>query len=341
MSPANYLPPGLTISDPGGSPPRLTVIIPVHNAAPWLRTCLDSLIAPSRPVDEIITVNDGSTDESPAILREYAARLPHLIKILELGGAGASGARNAGLDAATGDWVAFVDADDWVEPQAYEKMLALALAENLDMALANGRYHFEGRMPDHLIYTDPPLTGVRRGGEWLAHKLENGSFLHMVWMHLYRRVFIESHHLRFTPGITYEDVIWSTQALALAERVDYINEPFFVYRKCPRRLAPDQRDRQLDHIIHSSKVNARTLENIAKTVDDPRLARMIRWQLVDGGLSIFHRAEQINDRRQRRLAWRQTWEDGTLALLWRNATNMKQRRKLIHRAVRAIAAKWG
>ena len=330
-------------SSPSGRPveksPRLTVIVPVHNAAPWLKTCLDSLIAQSRPIDEIIAIDDGSTDDTAGILQEYAERLPQL-KILKRGGVGASGARNAGLDAATGDWVAFVDADDWVEPAAYEKMLALALAENLDMALANGRYHFEGRMPDHLIYTDPPLTGVRRGGEWLAHKLENGSFLHMVWLHLYRRAFIESHHLRFTPGITYEDVIWSTQALALAQRVDYIDEPFFVYRKLPRRLAPERRDRQLEHIIHSSKINARTLEGIAQTVDDARLARMIRWQLVDGGLSIFHRAGQISDRRQRRLAWRQTWEDGTLALLWRNAVDMRQRRKLIHRAARALAARW-
>ena len=305
MNPSNPPAPNRTAPSSTENGQRLTIIIPVYNAAPWLRTCLDSLIAQSQPIDEIIAVNDGSTDDSLRILQEYAERLPCL-RILELGGGGASGARNAGLDAATGDWVAFVDNDDWVEPMAYEKMLALALAGNLDMALANGRYHFEGRMPDRLIYTDPPLTDVRRGGEWLAHKLENGSLVHMVWMHLYRRTFIESHHLRFTPGITYEDFIWTTQALVLAERVEYIDEPFFVYRKLIRQMTPEKRDKHLDYVIHSYKINAKTLANIAQTVEDPRLAQLIRWKLVDDGLSIFHRIKQISHRQQRRLAWHQT-----------------------------------
>jgi len=318
---------------------RLTVIIPVHNAAPWLRVCLDSLLAQSRPIDEIIAVDDASTDASQKILAEYARICPQL-KILQSNGVGASGARNAGLDAATGDWLAFVDADDWVEPQAYEQMLALAQTHKLDMALANGRYHFEGRIPDHLIYRDPPITGVRTGGDWLAHKLENGTFLHMVWLHLYRREFVETNGLRFTLGITYEDVIWSTRALVLAQRVAYLDDPYFVYRKLPRRLEPELRDRQLAHIIDSSKVNARTLESIAKTVTDSRLARLIRWQLVDGGLSIFHRTEHIANHQQRRDAWRQTWDDGTLALLWRNAVNLRQRKKLVGRALRALVAKW-
>lgn len=318
---------------------RLTVIVPVHNAAPWLHTCIDSLLAQTRRIDEIIAIDDGSTDSSSAILADYAQNHSHL-KILTLDGAGASVARNTGLDAATGDWLAFVDADDWVEPQAYERMLNLALENGLDIALANGRYHFEGMQPDHLIYRDPPLLGTRSGGDWFAHKLENGTFLHMVWLHLYRREFVESNNLRFTPGITYEDVIWSTRALVLAQRVSYLDDPFFVYRKVSRRPDAGALDTKLVHIIESSKTNARELERIARGVSDPRLAHLIRWQLVDGGLSIFHRANQFSNRRQQRSAWRATWDDDTLGLLWRNAVNFRQRKKLVGRAVRALVAGW-
>jgi heptose III glucuronosyltransferase len=317
---------------------RLSVIIPVHNAAPWLAQCLDSLLAQRRAVDEIIAVDDASTDESPAILAEYARCHPQF-RLLQSGGCGASVARNTGLDAASGDWIGFVDADDWLEPDAYAQMLALGEAETLDMVLINGRYDYAGCPPDHRIYSDPPLSGVRSGGDWLAYKLENRSMLHMVWLHLYRREFIERHHLRFVPGITFEDVIWSTRALVLATRVDYIDTPFFYYRKLPRRLEPVANDRKMLHIIASSKVNARTLAEIASNVSDPRLAGLIRWQLVDGGFAIFHRANQIVDRKVRNEAWWLALTDGTISLLWRHAGNLRQRKKLVARALRAVLLK--
>lgn len=314
---------------------RLSIIIPVHNAGPWLAQCLDSLLPQMSVIKEIIAVDDGSTDDSPQILAAYAVRHPQ-IHLLRTCGGGASVARNAGLEVASGEWIGFVDADDWVEPGTYAHMLALGEAERLDIVLANGRYQYEGCPSDHRIYNDPPLTGVRSGGDWLAHKLENRSMLHMVWLHLYRRSFLVAHALRFVPGITYEDVIWTTRVLVLAGRVDYIDTPFFNYRKLPRRLDPAANDRKMLHIISSSKINAMTLAEIAAGIDDPRLASLLRWQLVDGGLSIFHRADQIVDPGLRRQTWRQLWDDGTIAHLWRHSVNLSQRKKLARRAVRAI-----
>lgn len=317
----------------------LSIIIPVHNAGPWLSQCLDSLLAQISVIREIVAVDDGSTDDSPAILASYAAQYPQF-RLLKTGGGGASVARNAGLEVATGEWIGFVDADDWVEPDAYSRMLALGDAEQLDIVLVNGRYQYEGCPPDHRIYSDPALTGVRSGGDWLAYKLENRSMLHMVWLHIYRRSFLAAHNLRFLPGITYEDVIWTTRVLALAKRVDYIDVPFFNYRKLPRRLEPAANDRKMLHIISSSKVNARTLAEIAAGLDDARLARLLRWQLVDGGLSMFHRADQILDPVQRRKAWRTLWGDGTIGHLWQHAVNLSQRKKIARRALRAIFAGW-
>lgn len=315
----------------------LSIVIPVHNAGPWLAQCLDSLLVQISVIKEIIAVDDGSTDESPEILAAYAAH-HHQFRLLRTNGGGASVARNAGLEVASGEWVSFVDADDWVDPGAYAHMLALGEAEQLDIVLVNGRYQYEGCPPDHRIYSDPPLSGVRSGGAWLAHKLENRSMLHMIWLHLYRRHFLVAHGLRFVPGITYEDVIWTTRVLTLAERVNYIDTPFFNYRKLPRRLDPTANDRKMLHIIASSKINATTLAEIAANIDDSRLANLLRWQLVDGGLSMFHRADQIVDPVLRRKAWQQLWDDGTIAHPWRHAVNLSQRKKTARRALRAIFA---
>jgi len=129
---------------------RLSVIVPVHNAAQYLQACLESLAAQTRPIDEILFIDDGSTDDSAAIIERHARAHP-AVRLLRGAKRGAAAARNTGLEHASGDWIAFADADDWVEPQMYERLLALAQRHDLDMALCNGRYHYEGRQPDRPI----------------------------------------------------------------------------------------------------------------------------------------------------------------------------------------------
>ena len=104
-------------------PLRLSIIVPVYNAAGWLRTCLQSLTHQTLQDLEIICVDDGSTDASLAVLQEHAAKDTR-IKVIHQANAGVSVARNRGLDAATGEYVTFVDADDWVEKSTYEIALS-------------------------------------------------------------------------------------------------------------------------------------------------------------------------------------------------------------------------
>jgi heptose III glucuronosyltransferase len=319
------------------SRPRLSVIVPVRNAEPYLSACLESLAAQTRPIDEVLLIDDGSTDGSGETLRRYCARHPNFV-IIPGPRRDAAAARNAGLEQATGEWLGFADADDWLEPQMYARMLELATRQDLDIALCNARYHFEGREPDRPLYRSAP-AGPLSGANWLTLKLESREFLHAVWNHLYRRSFIEDHRLRFPEGLHHEDVTWTTRALVLARRVAYDDAQLYVYRRQPRHFSPEALQKRLLHVIDGAKKDAKILAEIASSSADPRLAKALRWQLVDGGLSVFHKIRQLSPRSARRAQMRAALSEGYFGLLWRNATELRQRRKIASRFVRALLAR--
>lgn len=319
------------------SAPLLSVVMPVYNVAPYLPACLDSLAAQTLAPDEIIAVDDGSTDGCPGILAEYAGRMPNL-RIIRQANGGLSAARNTGLDAARGKWLAFIDSDDFVAPDMYERLVTMAETDDLDMAITNAEYHFEGRQSDCPIYTDltPPLA-VATGADWLRQRLSMGQFLHMVWMHLYRRDFVEAHRFRFVPRMIHEDVIWSTRVLLAAHRVRYDPIPAYRYRIPIRRFTPEQKVARIQAILDSSIVNASTLADIVRDVTDGALKPLLQAQLVDGAFSIFHKADQLpTAMRRRRLEALRT--AGFFRLLWANAQGFRQRRRIVRQWLRSFSA---
>ena len=113
---------------------EISVIIPVYNIQQHLRECLDSVLGQSYPHLQVICVDDGSTDESPAILAQYAQK-DNRVQVIRQQNAGPGAARNTGLEAATGEYVIFLDSDDWFEPDFLEKMVDTAVREGADVAI--------------------------------------------------------------------------------------------------------------------------------------------------------------------------------------------------------------
>lgn len=112
--------------------PQISVIVPIYNVAEYLPQCLDSLIEQTYRNIEIVAIDDGSTDESGRILDDYAARDAR-VRAVHIANGGVSNARNVGLDLATGDYIGFVDSDDWIDTSMYERLLA-AMTEDVDVA---------------------------------------------------------------------------------------------------------------------------------------------------------------------------------------------------------------
>ena len=314
--------------------PTLSVVVPVYNVARYLPKCLDSLAGQSRRIEEIIVVDDGSTDDCPGILASYASVLPQML-VIRQDNAGLSVARNVGMRHATGEFLAFVDSDDFVAPDIYETLLDAVTSDDLDMVVCNANYHFEGREPDRPIYTTSRSSDVMAGADWLRQRLREDRLLHMVWMHLYRRSFVASVGLQFVPGLIHEDVIWTTRALVHAARIRYLDRALYYYRIPVRTFSPEQNRKRLAAIARSSVVNARTLLEIAdREIHDETLRTQIREQAVDGAFSVFHKIEKIPDRDWRREQLLSAGRDGFFPLLWHNAQGWRQRRKVARNYVK-------
>lgn len=142
----------------------ISVIVPAYNIAPWLPRCLDSLLAQTHPDLEIVVVDDGSSDETLAVLEEYAAKHPN-IKAVHKENGGVTSARLRGVEEASGDWIAFMDGDDSVEPQMYGRMLENAVRHGADISHCGHQIHFpDGRIEyvhrSEEMFTQDPFTGL-------------------------------------------------------------------------------------------------------------------------------------------------------------------------------------
>ncbi|HLA34092.1 MAG TPA: glycosyltransferase [Rhodocyclaceae bacterium] len=308
--------------------PTLSIVIPVYNVAAVLPACLDALQAQSRAPDEIIAIDDGATDDSLAVLQHYAQRMSCL-KIVAQANQGRSKARNLGLSLATGDYLAFIDSDDIPSPDYCRKLMDIACADDLDIAIANGDYYYEGRQPDRPIFRQPFDSGLISGAEWLKNRLARNDMLHVVWLHLYRRSFLLQYGFAFPADRLYEDVSWTTRAMLLAQRVRSIPDSIYRYRIAERRSSGAAWQKHLEIVISSSEANAAELEAMLPlTAHDPELTRLVRWQIVDGALSVFHRIEQLPDKTSRRPHLARLRENGFLARLWRNAQGFTQHKRI-------------
>lgn len=223
--------------------PKVSIIIPVYNVAPYLRQCMDSIINQTYRNIEIICIDDGSTDESGKILDEYA-KSDDRINAMHTNNVGVASARNTGLSLASGEYLLFVDGDDWIDTATCQKAVSSISTESVDVVMWPYIREFSDHSDPKIIFRGQKLfdeTECRKlqrrmiglSNEELAHP-ENADALSTVWGKLYRREIIEQNHLRFVNLSrigTYEDGLFNLCYFAHVKSAVYIPDYLSHYRK--------------------------------------------------------------------------------------------------------------
>lgn len=206
---------------------KLSIVIPVYNVEAYLHKCLDSVLAQTLVDFEVICVNDGSTDGSLTIIEAYAAK-DKRIHIISQPNSGLSAARNAGIKGASGDYLFFLDSDDWIEPNSLE-VLSKSVSDE-DFVAFNGRRFFEdGRVeePDKGV-SEPEMTGWNYYNKY-ALKTHKFHFVCVV-LRLYKREFLLKNNLFFEKGIYHEDNLFTPIACYYAKKIKVIPDSLYIYR---------------------------------------------------------------------------------------------------------------
>ena len=208
----------------------VSVIVPVYQAENYLKDCLESLCRQSLQELELIIVNDGSTDGSLDIIQSFAAKDTR-IRCLDLPNQGVSAARNAGLELATGEYVGFVDADDWVDDIMYQELYALAVDSNADLVIANVYVHDSDNTQALRLNLKDDTWDLDYNRDTFFEALMDFKFDYANWNKLFRRSWIAANGLKFSSELKiWEDLLFNLEFACMAKSVVTTNKAYYHYR---------------------------------------------------------------------------------------------------------------
>lgn len=265
--------------------PEISVIVPVYRVEPYLKRCIDSILNQDFRDIEVILVDDGSPDNCGAICDEYAGA-DSRVRVIHKPNGGLSSARNAGMEIASGEYLSFIDSDDYILPGMYTKLYNLANTHGLEVAMCSA----------HRV-TDP--VPEPSGSYWVLCKDRIDIFPHTtrrdfmyswcvpgrictVWNKLYRREFLERIGISFTVVFS-EDAIFSTEIAARAQAIGSVSEAYYCYVDRP------------GSILYKSALSARSkhldlrLETFRRAVESQDCRdEVMAYAAVRAVMSIFH-----------------------------------------------------
>lgn len=205
---------------------KISIIVPVYKVEQYLKRCINSLIAQTYKNIEIILVDDGSPDQCPMICDNYAANNDKVIVIHKKNG-GLSDARNAGLRIATGDYIMYVDSDDYIEEDSCEKLIENVI-DDVDIVVgACKKISTSGvTLQRHTNLEQKKIYDAR---EYVLLSIEKNEWYAPAWLNLYRRAFLIDNNLYYKVGYYFEDIEMLPRLFLSNPKVNYIDYPFYNY----------------------------------------------------------------------------------------------------------------
>lgn len=210
--------------------PAVSVILPVYNAEATLRRCVESVLNQEYTDLELLLIDDGSRDGSGALCDGFAAADPR-VRVFHKENSGVSDTRNLGLERARGRWLQFLDADDWITPDATKLLVRAAEDQGCDLVICDF-YRVVGERVSHKGDIDEDRLLTRE--EFAAHMMENPAdyYYGVLWNKLYRRDIVERHRLRMDPAISWcEDFMFNLEYIRRSDTFFALQVPLYYYVK--------------------------------------------------------------------------------------------------------------
>lgn len=225
---------------------KVSIIVPIYNVEQFLKQCVDSLLNQTLQGIEVILVDDGSPDSCPEICEEYKQKDKRVKVIHKLNG-GLSDARNAGLNVAEGKYVAFVDSDDYVNLQMFEKLYIEAEKRDLDVCYCDYCFDINGKIRTACKQTENLFIDGKRDAEKFLLDMvgtepqypSDVKYLVSVWHGIYKRSIIEQYHISFESERLYpsEDLLFHIDFLSRCSKIGYLKDGMYYWRYNPRSLS--------------------------------------------------------------------------------------------------------
>lgn len=272
---------------------KVSVVVPIYNVENYLARCIESLVNQTLKEIQIILVNDGSTDNSGKIAKDYSNKYVDKILYLEKENGGLSDARNYGLKYAKGDYVAFLDSDDYIELDAYEKMYKKAIEENSDYVECDFIWEYPKKI---------------RKDTRIEYKNKN-EMLYLVrvvaWNKLIKRDILEKNKIIFPKGLRYEDVEFTYKLIPYINKASYVNEYFIHYVQRENSIANVQNEKTAQIFL--------IFDNVIKYYKEKGLYKQYKTELEYNYARILlcsslKRMTRIKDKKTRKKLIKQTFE---------------------------------
>ena len=258
-----------------------SIIVPIYKVEDCLVRCLDSLIGQTYPDIEIILVDDGSPDNCPKICDDYQ-KLDERVRVIHKENGGLSDARNAGLKIAQGEYIIFVDSDDYIRKDACERLIGYANGKT-DMLLSDAIMPIQKKIICH----GKELLGVKLSGQdYLEKEFDiSGNISMIAWLNIYRKDFLLENNLFFKKGILHEDEEFTPRCFLKANEVVYTGVKFYCYiiRENSITKAKDKIKNAKDLIA-----TCRDLERIFIDIESKNLQKQLRDTIVVKYLNAFY-----------------------------------------------------
>lgn len=205
----------------------ISIIVPIYNVSKYLDKCVESILNQNYKNIELILVDDGSTDGSEKKCDDWAKKDSRVVVIHKENG-GSADSRNVGMEAAKGDYIGFVDSDDWIAPEMYEKLMVAIQERNLDMAVC----FFKAVSDENYVFNNTEYPTTEYTGRDFANLIiaeKKPRISYAIWKCLYKREVIKD--IKFYKGVHYnEDAVFLIESLWNAKKMAFIDAPMYYYR---------------------------------------------------------------------------------------------------------------